>query len=82
MFLLQLYIFLILVLLFFYCTNDALLLLSHSEIPTLATEYRVGDQSPTGTNTNAGEYYVLKYKLPVVQQACEFVIDMTCCVFY
>jgi len=60
---------------FFYCTNDVLLLLSHSEIPTLATEYRVVDRSPTGTSTNDGEYYVLKYKL-LAQRACEFVIDM------
>ena len=72
---LQLYIFPFFVLLFFYCTNDVLLLLSHSEIPTLATEYRVVDRSPTGTSTNDGEYYVLKYKL-LAQRACEFVIDM------
>ena len=72
---LQLYIFPFFVLLFFYCTNNVLLLLSHSEIPTLATEYRVVDRSPTGTSTNDGEYYVLKYKL-LAQRACEFVIDM------
>jgi len=35
----------------------------------------VVDRSPTGTSTNDGEYYVLKYKL-LAQRACEFVIDM------
>ena len=36
---------------------------------------RTRTRSPTGTSTNDGEYYVLKYKL-LAQRACEFVIDM------